>query len=155
MHWRWFYQGCAFGFSGFRVGLGKTRVGSEFGRAAQNFLVSGRASVGKSENICPNAQPWPFFSWTTSSEAPISSILSLHLIPTFEYECSVFNGITLKGLKLLLEVSKFKPTRKEGVIIFHIFSLKNKANRLSLRTCPGSKIIVRIRSVHLKLTLED
>ena len=46
-----------FGFSGnFRV-FGQFRVGSGFGRAAQKFLVSGRASVGLPVNFCPNGQP--------------------------------------------------------------------------------------------------
>jgi len=46
-----------FGLSGnFRV-FGQFRVGWEFGRATQKFLVSDWASVGKSENSCPNEQP--------------------------------------------------------------------------------------------------
>ena len=37
--------------------FGQVRVGSDFGRATQKFLASGRASVGKSVNFCPNVQP--------------------------------------------------------------------------------------------------
>ena len=46
--------------------LGEFRVGSEFGRAAENFFVSRRASVEKSENFCPNVEPC-FLLYTSGS----------------------------------------------------------------------------------------
>jgi len=59
------------GFSGPKTCSGPTRIrvfgwfghsgkisgGSEFGRAAGKFLVSGRASVGQADNFRPNVQP--------------------------------------------------------------------------------------------------
>ena len=46
-----------FGFSDFRVGLGKTRVGSEFGRASRNFSLGNLGNLGHSGTRISSGKP--------------------------------------------------------------------------------------------------